>query len=184
LYTGLETTARQRQPTGNLSFMSHLQAIDSALFKKTLGQWASGVTIVTVDHDGAPRGMTASSFTSLSLNPPLVMFAVAQTAHFHSIISGAKRFGVNILAKDQDAYSNHFAGRPDEGLKITWIDAEGIPFLDGSLAHIACQFEEAFPGGDHTIFVGRITHSQVWPERSPLLFHTGKYKILAGTSCS
>jgi flavin reductase (DIM6/NTAB) family NADH-FMN oxidoreductase RutF len=158
--------------------MSHLQEINSELFKKTLGQWASGVTVVTVNHDGTPRGMTASSFSSLSLDPPLIMVAVAHHAHFHKLISNTTHFGVNILGDHQIAYSNHFAGRPDEGLKITWIDSNGIPFLDGCLGHIACQLESQLPGGDHTIFVGRITRSKVWSEHSPLLFHAGRYGSL------
>jgi flavin reductase (DIM6/NTAB) family NADH-FMN oxidoreductase RutF len=159
--------------------MSHLESIIPPLFKKTLGQWASGVTVITTLREGTPHGMTASSFSSLSFEPPLVLVSVDQRARLHELLPETGRYGVSILAKGQDPLSTHFAGRPSESLQIPWIEAEGLPFLDGAVAHLACDVFEAIPGGDHIIYVGRITHAQAWPDREPLLYHCGKYCALS-----
>ena len=159
--------------------MSHLESIVPPLFKKTLGQWVSGVTVITTAPEGMPHGMTASSFSSLSLDPPLVLVSVDQRARLHQLLPHTGRYGVSILAKGQDALSTHFAGRPGGSLEIPWIEAEGLPFLDGALAHLACDVIDAVPGGDHIIYIGRITHAQVWPDREPLLYHGGKYATLS-----
>lgn len=94
-----------------------------------------------------------------------------------SLYSG--RYGVSILAKGQDALSTHFAGRPNKNLLIPWIEAEGLPFLNGALAHLACNVIDAVPGGDHIIYIGRITHAQVWSNREPLVYHGGRYATLS-----
>ncbi|HTD15582.1 MAG TPA: flavin reductase family protein [Chthoniobacterales bacterium] len=159
--------------------MSHLESIIPPLFKKTLGQWASGVTIITTLREGIPHGMTASSFSSLSLDPPLVLVSVDQRARLHQLLPEIGRYGVSILAKGQDLLSTHFAGRPSESLEIPWVEAEGLPFLDGAVAHLACNVFEAVPAGDHIIYIGRITHAQAWPDRPPLLYHCGKYVTLS-----
>jgi flavin reductase (DIM6/NTAB) family NADH-FMN oxidoreductase RutF len=159
--------------------MSHLEPIENQLFKRALGQWASGVTIITTLRGETPHGMTASSFSSLSLDPPLVLISVDQRAQLHQLLPKTGRYGVNILAKGQDLLSNHFAGRPQDNLAIPWVEAEGLPFIDGALAHIACDVYDSAPGGDHVIYVGRITHAQVWPDREPLLYHGGKYATLS-----
>jgi flavin reductase (DIM6/NTAB) family NADH-FMN oxidoreductase RutF len=122
--------------------------------------------------------MTASSFSSLSLDPPLVLVSVDERARLHQLLPETGRYGVSILAKDQDALSTHFAGRPHDSLAIPWVEAEGLPFLDGALAHLACDVFDAIPVGDHIIYVGRITHAQVWPDREPLLYHCGRYAVL------
>lgn len=158
--------------------MSHLESIVPLLFKRTLAQWASGVTVVTTLREGSPHGMTASSFSSLSLEPPLVLVSVDQRARLHQLLPETGRYGVNILAKGQETLSTHFAGRPGDHFEIQWVEAEGLPFLDGALAHLACDVFDALPGGDHTIYIGRITHAQVWPDREPLLYHGGKYCAL------
>jgi flavin reductase (DIM6/NTAB) family NADH-FMN oxidoreductase RutF len=158
--------------------MSHLEAIAPQLFRRTLGLWPSGVTVITTQRGGAPQGMTASSFSSLSLEPPLVLVSLDQKCRLHQLLPGTRRYGVTILAMDQNALSTHFAGRPNLDLQIPWIEAEGLPFLDGAVAHLACDVHEVLPGGDHIIYLGRITHAQVWPEREPLLYHSGKYRVL------
>jgi flavin reductase (DIM6/NTAB) family NADH-FMN oxidoreductase RutF len=158
--------------------MSHLESIVPLLFKRTLGQWASGVTVITTLREMVPHGMTASSFSSLSLDPPLVLVSVDQRARLHQLLPETGRYGVSILAKGQDLLSTHFAGRPNDSLQIPWIEAEGLPFIDGALAHLACDVFSAIPGGDHIIYIGRITHAQVWPDREPLLYHSGKYCTL------
>jgi len=159
--------------------MPSLAPIDAALFRHTLAQWPSGVTVVTTRHEGEPYGMTASSFSSLSLDPPLVMIAVDHRARLHKILPESKRYGVSILGHDQAALSAHFAGKPQAGLAIPWSEAEGLPLLEGAVAQLVCDVTAELPGGDHTIYVGRITHARAWPERAPLLHQAGKYRSLA-----
>jgi len=159
--------------------MTLLPPIDATLFKRTLGQWPSGVTVITTRHDGAAYGMTASSFSSLSLNPPLVLVAVDHRARLHRILPQSRRFGVNVLAIDQAPLSIHFAGRRHQAVEVPWIEAEGLPLLAGGVAQMVCQVSAELPGGDHTIYVGRVTHAQAWPERTPLLHQAGKYRSLA-----
>ena len=125
--------------------MSHLESIVPPLFKRTLGQWASGVTVITTARDGDPHGMTASSFSSLSLEPPLVLVSIDQRARLHQLLPHTGRYGVNVLAKGQDALSTHFAGRPNKNLLIPWIEAEGLPFLDGALAILPATSLMLFP---------------------------------------
>jgi flavin reductase (DIM6/NTAB) family NADH-FMN oxidoreductase RutF len=158
--------------------MSHLESISPSLFKKALTHWASGVTVITTLQAGRPHGMTASSFGSLSLEPPLVLVSVDQRARLSQLLAGTGRYGVSILAKEQQALSTHFAGRPLDNFPIPWVEAEGLPFLDGAVAHLACDVVNAVPTGDHIIYIGRITHAQVWPDREPLLYHCGKYVTL------
>ena len=158
--------------------MSHLELIATPLFKKTLAQWASGVTVITTLRGEAAHGMTASSFSSLSLDPPLVLVSVDLRAQLHQLLPETGRYGVSILARGQDSLSSHFAGRPSNDLEIPWVEAEGLPFLDGAVAHLACDVFDALPAGDHIIYIGRITHAQVWPDRDPLLYHSGKYATL------
>jgi flavin reductase (DIM6/NTAB) family NADH-FMN oxidoreductase RutF len=158
--------------------MSHLELIVPPLFKRTLAQWASGVTVITTLREETAHGMTASSFSSLSLEPPLVLVSVDQRARLHQLLPETGRYGVSILAKGQEALSTHFAGRPADNLEIPWVEAEGLPFLDGAVAHLACDVFDAHPAGDHIIYVGRISHAQVWPDREPLLYHSGKYATL------
>src|ERR1700730_18768479 len=98
--------------------MSHLEIIIPPLFRKTLGQWASGVTVITTFRDGTPHGMTASSFSSLSLEPPLVLVSGDPKARLHQLLPQTGRYGVNILAKGQDALSTHFAARRSDDLRI------------------------------------------------------------------
>src|SRR5580693_231010 len=104
--------------------MPPLAPIDAALFKRTLAQWPSGVTVITTRHDGMPYGMTASSFCSLSLDPPLVLVAVDHGARLHRILPLSRRFGVSVLAADQAPLSIHFAGRRHSDIEIPWIEAE------------------------------------------------------------
>jgi len=159
--------------------MGSLAPIDAALFKRSLAQWPSGVTVISTRHEGTVYGMTASSFTSLSLDPPLVLVAVDHRARLHHFLPLARRYGVSVLAQGQAPLSAHFAGRPQEGLPIPWVESEGLPLLEGAVAQLVCEIDAELPGGDHTIYVGRITHAAAWPEREPLLHQAGKYRSFA-----
>src|SRR5260370_5682283 len=126
-------------------------------FRTALGHFASGVTVVTTaGKDGVVRGMTVSAFSSLSLEPPLILICVEKRASIYEHLNEAGLFAVNILAEDQELISRRFATRDTDrfdGIGYT-TGATGSPILTGSLAFIECRVVNAYPGGAHTIFVG------------------------------
>ncbi len=146
-------------------------------FRETLGRFASGVTVLTISHDGERRGMTASAFVSVSLTPPLILVSVAASATMHSRMLQVERFGVNVLSTAQQGLSRHFAGKPDEGLSVPWMDHEGLPLIGGSVAQLVCQKIEAHAAGDHTLFIGEVQYSR-YTDDDPLLYFRGEYHEL------
>lgn len=158
-------------------------SIDS--FRKIVGAFVTGVTVVTTrDREGRLKGFTANAFSSVSLDPPLILVCVGKDNDTHSAITSteATAFTVNILSADQRELADIFA-RKNSGAKFDGIDYReeitGAPILDGVLAYIECQAIECFSGGDHTIVVGAV-HSLGENEqyRNPLLFYRGSYDIL------
>lgn len=150
---------------------------DTTHFRSALGRFASGVTVVTAQHEDHPHGMTANAFVSVSLDPPLVLVSLGNRSNMHRILPGIGRYGVSVLSEDQEALSNHFAGRPVGGLDIPFIMREGVPLLDGAVAHFIVQVIDAHPAGDHTLYVGRVEYFE-WRDDKPLLFYAGKYQRL------
>lgn len=152
-------------------------------FKRVMGCFASGVTVVTtLDGEGRPAGLTASAFSSVSLAPPLVLVCVAHTAQSYPALRDADRFAVNVLAADQEAVSSRFAARQPTGSeKFDGLAYErgtlGAPLLDGALAHLECSAVHAYPGGDHTIFVGQVEAARYrdGDGAEPLLYYRGRY---------
>lgn len=150
-------------------------------FRQLLGRFATGVTVLTA-LDGARRmhGMTASSLSSVSLEPPLVLVSVEKIAEMHPVLLAADRFVVNILAEGQEALSRRFARKEGEkfdgvGFALT---PDGIPVLDGCLAHLECERAAIHDAGDHTIVIGRVTGGTVRDGR-PLAYFRGGYTALA-----
>ena len=158
-------------------------AIDSAEFRKVLGHFPTGVTVVAAVIDGKPAGLAVGSFFSVSLDPPLVGFCVGKSSNSWATIKGAGHFVVNVLGDSQDAVSGQFSSKmPDkfEGLDWTPAVATGGPRLDGCIAHIDCTVENIFDGGDHDLVIGRVQGLGVdRDEDGPLLFFKGKYGKLA-----
>ena len=152
-------------------------SFDAARFRQVLGHFCSGITIVTAVHDGVPAGMTAQSFTSLSLDPPLVLFCPAKSSASWPKIRAAGSFCVNVLDQEQEAVSRTFATSGiDKFEGIGWRPGiTGAPLIDGSLATIECRLEQEHDGGDHVIAVGRVVAVEVAEERGPLLFYRGGY---------
>jgi flavin reductase (DIM6/NTAB) family NADH-FMN oxidoreductase RutF len=151
-------------------------------FRKALGHFASGVTIVTTrDAGGQPAGLTASAFTAVSLAPPLVLVCVAHAAQSFPALSTSDRFAVNILAAGQEPLSRRFAistGGSEKFQGISWAAGQlGLPLIEGALARLECLRVQAYPGGDHTIFVGRVEAATCAPEAAgePLLYYRGRY---------
>jgi flavin reductase (DIM6/NTAB) family NADH-FMN oxidoreductase RutF len=155
--------------------------IDPRAYRTTVGQFATGVTVIATGTNGSLRAMTANAFTSVSLDPPLVLFCVKKNAHLAESIGLGTRFAVNILGEDQQPLSTYFAGGwknsspPPFAFEI-W---EGLSRLEGCIAALACAVEIIHEGGDHWIVVGRVQALyRSEPMRPPLLFCAGRYGAL------
>jgi flavin reductase (DIM6/NTAB) family NADH-FMN oxidoreductase RutF len=154
--------------------MEQHPAIDDQLFRKTLGRFATGVSVITVDHQAQVRGMTANAFMSVSLHPPLVLISIAQYAQMYKLLSPGTRYGVSLLSDDQEVLSRHFGGRPMEGLEITFIMEDGVPLLRGAIAHVVARVVDVHQAGDHTLFIGEVEYLHIG-QGSPLIFYAGSY---------
>jgi len=148
--------------------------IDTKSFRNALGRFATGVTVITAVVQDGVHGMTANAFTSVSLDPPLVLVSVAKQAKTHEYLSQARRFGVSILSAEQEPFAWHFAGRPRDGLKASFVWKREVPLLQDALAHLVCSVETTYPGGDHTLFLGRV--EELWyRDGSPLAVYRGRF---------
>ena len=157
-------------------------SLDSADFRRAMGRFATGVTIVTVDLDGEVHGMTANAFASVSLDPMLVLVCVDHTTRTHAHLHAKKRFGVNVLREDQRAISEYYA-RAERTEENAEVEAgarfertkHGTPMLQRSLAYLECRLRSAEVAGDHTIFIAEV-EDVVVREGEPLLFFRGGYR--------
>lgn len=155
-------------------------AIDEDEFRRVLGHFATGVTVVTTVVNGMYYGLTVSSFTSLSLVPQLVLISIDQRFSSHAAIHDAGCFAVNILAEDGERLSRHFASRDDnkfQGIAYQ-TGLTGAPLLDQALATLECRTVQETPGGDHTIFMGEVISATV-NQGKPLLYFRSGYHQLA-----
>lgn len=150
---------------------------DARHFRDALSQFATGVTIITTRlQDDSFLGLTASSFNSVSLNPPLVLWSLSQRANSLPVFTGNSHYVINILAADQAALAHQFA-RPSEnrfeGVEYT-LSPTGLPILAGVAAWFECHNRSRYPEGDHVIFVGEVECCDVSPQE-PLVFHGGRF---------
>ena len=157
------------------------EIVDPRVMRDVLGHFASGITVVTAQGPDGPVGFTCQSFTSLSLEPPLVSFAPARTSTTWPRLRDIGRFCVNVLADDQDGLSGQFArSGTDKFAGVGWTpSAHGSPVLEGVVAWIDCELYAEHDGGDHTIVVGRVLDLGATAERMPLVFHRGAYGLQA-----
>ncbi len=150
-------------------------------FRKALGCFATGVTVITVDREGEVHGMTANAFTSVSLDPMLVLVCVDQRARTHAHLHAKKRFGINVLSEFQRAISEYYARASETHQHAEEAGAQfdrtrhGTPVLRGGLAYLECRLESAHEAGDHTIFIAEV-EDVVVREGKPLVFFRGKYQ--------
>ena len=162
---------------GNQPFMS----ITQSDFRKAMGCFATGVTVITVDQAGEVHGMTANAFTSVSVDPLLVLVCVDHRARTHAHLQARKRFGVNVLAENQRAISEYYARSPgahqhaEEAGASFDRTAHGTPVLNGALAYLECRLHTTQDAGDHTIFIAEV-EDVVVREGEPLLFYRGNYR--------
>jgi flavin reductase (DIM6/NTAB) family NADH-FMN oxidoreductase RutF len=159
-------------------------ALDAEAFRQVMGNFATGVTVVTTNVDGRLHGFTANAVTSVSLDPLLFLVCVDKKANAHGELSRAKHFGVNVLSTEQQHVSNTFAksALPEEGSLrgvSHRLGATGVPLLDDCIAWLECEVHELMEGGDHTIVIGRAVAGCVDSDAPPLIFFRGRYRRIA-----
>lgn len=152
-------------------------AVGKDEFRRAMGSFASGVTIVTSKcEDNELRGLTVSAFSSVSLEPPLVLICLDHRCSLHGQLKEGLYFAVNVLAEDQQDLSNKFASRDPNrfsGINLT-EGVTGSPLIEGAIAHIECRVVYAYPGGDHTIYVGEVEATTI-NDNKPLAYFRGNY---------
>jgi len=157
-------------------------SLDQARFRQAMGSFATGVTVITVDYAGEVQGMTANAFTSVSLDPLLVLVCVDHRARTHAHLHAKKRFGVNVLAENQQAISEYYAratpthqhAEQEAGARFERT-IHGTPVLHGALAYLECRLHSVQDAGDHTIFIAEV-EDVVVREGDPLLYFRRKYR--------
>jgi flavin reductase (DIM6/NTAB) family NADH-FMN oxidoreductase RutF len=156
------------------------EPVDPRVLREVLGHFASGVTVVTADTADGPLGFTCQSFSSLSLDPPMVAFAPARTSRTWPRLRDIGHFCVNVLAEDQTVLSQTFArSGVDKFAGVPWTRSRnGSPVLEDVVAWIDCELWAEYDGGDHTIVAARVVDLGADPARRPLLFHRGSYGLL------
>jgi flavin reductase (DIM6/NTAB) family NADH-FMN oxidoreductase RutF len=155
-----------------------VQRIEPVAMRRTLGRFTTGVTVVTTARGGDVHAMTANAFTSVSLDPPLVLVSVDHRTRMHALLPDTRRYGVSVLGSDQERVAWHFAGRPlrDSGELFEW--AGEVPFVRGAIAHVGCSLHAGHAAGDHTLYLGRVEHLDSRPG-DPLIFHAGAFGRLS-----
>ena len=147
--------------------------------------WTSGVTIVTASHNGEKHGMTVSSFTSIALEPPIIIISLQNDSRTHELVSDARAFAVTILGEDQGELSDRFAGRiPNVEDRFVDVETEtlvsGAPFIKGGLAYMDCRVTQAIPVGSNTLFLAEVVAARSDREGQPLVYHDRSYQKLNG----
>ncbi|MCB1667299.1 MAG: flavin reductase family protein [Pseudomonadales bacterium] len=150
--------------------------------RNAMGSFATGITVVTaLDNSGNPVGMTVNSFSSVSLEPPLILWCLGDGSTHCEVFRNCTHFNVNVLEASQAPVSRLFAAPEDDQFnRVDWHpDAREIPILSGALASFQCTTEQCYPGGDHTIIIGRVV-DYTYRTGQPLIFSQGKYQLLGG----
>ena len=155
-----------------------LEGDPAIAFRRTLGMFATGVTIITTRSGEQVHGMTANAFMSVSLRPPLVLVSVDRRARMSNLLHEGVCFGVNVLEAGQASLSDHFAGRAAEQAEEPRFElVHATPLVEGALAHLVARVVRSYWGGDHSLFLGQVEYAH-YGEGQPLLFHGGRYERL------
>src|SRR5919202_577718 len=145
-------------------------------FRRTLGMFATGVTVITTRVGEVVHGMTANAFMSVSLRPPLILISVDRRAKMNALLREGVRYGVSVLEEHQTALSDRFAGRvPDDTAEPAFEVVHDTPLVEGALAHLVARVVRSYWGGDHSLFLGQVEYVR-YGEGTPLLFHGGHYE--------
>ncbi|EZH67341.1 flavin reductase [Bacillaceae bacterium JMAK1] len=152
--------------------------MDDLLFRKAMGKFATGVTVITTEVEGEVHGMTANAFMSVSLDPKLILISVGNKAKMCDYIKKSQSFAVNILGDDQRDLSMLFAGQVKEKKEIEFDEFEETPVIKESLVSLSCRVYNSYEAGDHVLFVGEVKNLHV-KDGDPLAFFEGKYKQIS-----
>jgi flavin reductase (DIM6/NTAB) family NADH-FMN oxidoreductase RutF len=169
-------------PTGVAKLTPRSAAAEAAAreLRSVMGRFATGVTVVTTTHRDMIHGMTANAFLSVSLRPPLVLVSLGR-CRMSEMLPRTGRYGVSVLAADQEQFAAHFAGQRVAETDPSFVWQKDLPLLDGALAHVACRVVDVHPAGDHVLWIGEVEH--LWHrEGEPLLFYTGRFGTLREVS--
>ena len=159
-----------------------MRAVGPERFRAVMGRFPTGVTVVTAMAAGGPVGMTANAVASLSLEPLLVLVCFANEARTLPVVRETRRFGVNVLALDQDELARRFAGKLPEAEKfdgVAYTLDDDLPVIEGAHAWLGCELRELVPGGDHTIGIGAVQAAELG-SGEPLVWYAGRYGGFGG----
>jgi flavin reductase (DIM6/NTAB) family NADH-FMN oxidoreductase RutF len=157
--------------------LGELEGDPAVAFRRTLGMFATGVTVLTTSVDGQVPGMTVNAFMSVSLAPPLVLVSIDHRARMLDVLREGVPLGVSVLAESQRREADYFARRPVEGFEPTFVMVDDTPLVEGALAQLAGRIVRSYWGGDHSLFLVQVTYAR-YGEGTPLLFHGGRYQRL------
>lgn len=171
----------KRDLHGVAALTQRSRAAAAPRLRHAMGRFATGVTVVTTSRDEDHiHGMTANGVMSVSLDPPLIVVSLRRESRMDAMLPATRRYAVSVLADDQEDLAMHFAGRPQRhSVPIDWWD--GLPFIDGAIAHVGCKVHAIHDAGDHRLWVGRVDYMSVGTG-DPLLFYAGAFGSLARPS--
>jgi flavin reductase (DIM6/NTAB) family NADH-FMN oxidoreductase RutF len=169
-------------PTGIAKLTPKAAAVEAAAreLRQVMGRFATGVTVVTTTHRETIHGMTANAFLSVSLRPPLVLVSLGR-CRMSEMLPRTGRYGVSVLASDQEHFAAHFAGQRVSSVAPEFVWHKDLPLLDGALAHVGCRVVDVHTAGDHVLWIGEVEHLY-HREGEPLLFYTGRFGTLSEVS--
>jgi flavin reductase (DIM6/NTAB) family NADH-FMN oxidoreductase RutF len=158
--------------------------LDAEQLRAAMRAWTSGVTVVTAAYDGEQHGMTVNSFTSISLDPPLIIISLQKASHTHRLVSKAAAFAVTILSEDQQEISERFAGHAStqSGDRMENLETEtletGSPLIKGGLAYLDCRVSQSIACGMNTLFIAEVVAARGYDHERVLIYHDRKYRKL------
>jgi flavin reductase (DIM6/NTAB) family NADH-FMN oxidoreductase RutF len=169
-------------PTGVAKLTPKASAVQAAAreLRQVMGRFATGVTVVTTTHRDTIHGMTANAFLSVSLHPPLVLVSLGR-CRMSEMLPRTGRYGVSVLASDQEHFAAHFAGQRISPIDPEFVWHNDLPLLEGALAHVGCRVVDVHSAGDHVLWIGEVEHLS-HRDGEPLLFYTGRFGTLREVS--
>jgi flavin reductase (DIM6/NTAB) family NADH-FMN oxidoreductase RutF len=167
-----------RTPIGIAKLTPKAAAAEHAAreLRHVMGRFATGVTVITTTDRDTIHGMTANAFLSVSLRPPLVLVSLGR-CRMNEMLPRTGRYGVSVLACDQEHFAAHFAAQRASPVEPEFVWHEGLPLLEGALAHLVCRVVDIHPAGDHVLWIGEVEHLH-HRDGEPLLFYTGRFGTL------
>ena len=151
--------------------------MDKRIFRDTMGKFATGITIVSIDYHGEILGMTVNAFMSVSLEPRLIAISIDEKASMYNKLQETQKFGLSILAEDQKEISMIYAKQMKKDREISYSMLDDIPVISDSIATLSCHVKDTAKAGDHVIFIAEVTDLTV-KEKEPILFFGGEYRTI------